>query len=512
MIKVITSAIVLLISISNIKSQSYTLEWQDSIELNSNGYGINYPIIKIDNQNSAVYTATHQFIGFTQIVLVKHDFEGNKLWENIINYQFLDLLMNLKLDVNGNVYVQTRGPDTNGWCVIKYNPEGELLWHYNYTIDGYTASLKDFIVDENEDIYFVGSRGEITDSNGIITNAHLTKIDSNTELIWSNNFNFKNCILFNITNDTINILGTTDSMWCVFNCTLEGDSINLDEFEIDNYSLFSRSGPSGNFFIGAWYGDYRCTKINKTTGIDWNYQYTSGSNEDPLRSYFTEEDEDGNVYVVGTIYSDSIDLDILVTKLDINGDKLWELKYENPESPSGHLCTSLYIGEENIFITGFVQEEEINNKSFVLKISKSGVFDEIIFVDAKVILQSTSYGLIEDQEKNLYVTGLGYINTATSKMYLNIYKYSFNPVSNSTTFETSDFKIFPNPSNNIIKIQGIEKGFIKIFDQKGILRRSDILNESNKSINVSKLEPGIYYITIKKDDQYHTEQIIITNE
>ena len=506
--KLITTTIILLIFASNLKSQSYTLEWQDSIELNSNGYGINYPIIKIDNQNSVVYTATHQFIGFTQIILVKHDFDGNKLWENIINYQFLDLLVNLKLDINGNVYVQTTGPDTNGWCVIKYNPEGELLWHYNYTIDGYTASLKDFIIDENEDIYFIGSRGEVTDSNGTITNAHLTKIDSNTELIWSNNFNFKNCILFNITNDTINVLGITDSMWCVFNCTLEGDSINLDEFEIENYSLFSESGPSGNFFTGAWYDDYRCIKINRTNGIDWDYQYTPVSNEAPLTSYFTKEDEEGNVYVVGTIYSDSINLDILITKLDINGNKLWELKYENPESPSGHLNTSLHIGEEYIFITGFVQEEEINNKSFVLKVSQSGVFDEIIFVDSKVNLQSISYDLVEDQEKNLYVIGLGHIDTSANKMFLNIYKYGFNPISNSTTDETSDFKIFPIPSNNIIKIEGLDKGLVKIFDQKGKLRMSYLVNEFNKSINILELESGMYYLTIKSENEYFTKKII----
>lgn len=68
-----------------------------------------------------------------------------------------------------------------------------------------------------------------------------------------------------------------------------------------------------------------------------------------------------------------------------------------------------------------------------------------------------------------------------------------------------DYGLFPNPTNNILNVKSQELVDIEIYDSIGNL----VLNKkSTKSINVSKLSNGIYFVNIKSGSKITTEKFI----
>jgi len=72
----------------------------------------------------------------------------------------------------------------------------------------------------------------------------------------------------------------------------------------------------------------------------------------------------------------------------------------------------------------------------------------------------------------------------------------------------NDIRIYPNPASNFIFIDNNNiNDKIEIFDNKGILVLSK--NIIDNKLNISNLENGIYYIKIKKEDNFFVEKLII---
>ncbi len=60
--------------------------------------------------------------------------------------------------------------------------------------------------------------------------------------------------------------------------------------------------------------------------------------------------------------------------------------------------------------------------------------------------------------------------------------------------------VYPNPVNEILNIESIaEIQEIKIFDSKGILKK--LYEYENRSIHISELNAGLYYIEVKYKDK-----------
>ena len=82
-------------------------------------------------------------------------------------------------------------------------------------------------------------------------------------------------------------------------------------------------------------------------------------------------------------------------------------------------------------------------------------------------------------------------NTATRN-------YQLNVVTGINDIKNSNIKIYPNPTNNIINIEGLNKNennTIQIFDVQGKLVITKTINEKGK-IDLSELNKGVYVIKI----------------
>ncbi len=75
-------------------------------------------------------------------------------------------------------------------------------------------------------------------------------------------------------------------------------------------------------------------------------------------------------------------------------------------------------------------------------------------------------------------------------------------------FQASTMKIFPNPTNGYINIHGIEqKAHVRIYDLLGKKLISIQLN-SNKALDISQLDAGVYLIEVHENNKYFIDQLI----
>jgi hypothetical protein len=96
---------------------------------------------------NAVYIAGLTFLGKSwssggdpDAYLAKYDFEGNFIWERFYQTSVWDVHTALDLDVEGNVYVggytgqQSVSPTESSALVMKYTPEGDLVWKAEFDV------------------------------------------------------------------------------------------------------------------------------------------------------------------------------------------------------------------------------------------------------------------------------------------------------------------------------------------------------------------------------------------
>jgi hypothetical protein len=74
--------------------------------------------------------------------------------------------------------------------------------------------------------------------------------------------------------------------------------------------------------------------------------------------------------------------------------------------------------------------------------------------------------------------------------------------SNASYSVTSGVKIYPNPVRDVLQIEGLDpsvKNVISVSSSYGrIIFQSRLSGSGSYSANVGKLEPGLYYVTIKQ--------------
>ena len=86
---------------------------------------------------------------------------------------------------------------------------------------------------------------------------------------------------------------------------------------------------------------------------------------------------------------------------------------------------------------------------------------------------------------------------------------SFGSTANLESFLVDNIDIFPNPAKNQFNLSSNLNNSlaIQIFDVLG--KSVKKLHTNKKSINISDLNSGIYFVRIKNGDYYVTKKLII---
>lgn len=72
----------------------------------------------------------------------------------------------------------------------------------------------------------------------------------------------------------------------------------------------------------------------------------------------------------------------------------------------------------------------------------------------------------------------------------------------------NDIGLYPNPTSGLFQIKGLENMNISVFNTYGLLVAS-FRNLPGKQINLTQLEPGIYFIEVFSHDNVITKKLVI---
>ncbi|MAL59435.1 MAG: cadherin [Flavobacteriaceae bacterium] len=125
-------------------------------------------------------------------------------------------------------------------------------------------------------------------------------------------------------------------------------------------------------------------------------------------------------------------------------------------------------------------------------------------IDGMLGTLDASYNYINQSSGNPNGTWVAFGEDVTGEMYAvslggNIYKISGGQVASTEDFNNNTFKVYPNPSNEVITIQSeIELiNHLSIFDINGRLIFSEnIAQKGSTTLDVSKFSKGIYLLEI----------------
>lgn len=89
--------------------------------------------------------------------------------------------------------------------------------------------------------------------------------------------------------------------------------------------------------------------------------------------------------------------------------------------------------------------------------------------------------------------------------------HSFVVSIDSNATEETAFNCYPNPGNGNINVTCPKNGEYLLYSITGSLISEGIITEGHNNLNFGQLNSGVYFISIKTDDESYTEKIIINN-
>ncbi len=114
-------------------------------------------------------------------------------------------------------------------------------------------------------------------------------------------------------------------------------------------------------------------------------------------------------------------------------------------------------------------------------------------------------------DSNYLFTGQGefgdYSNNIVNDVVLSYSRLIYTPINDFLIEE--DVKVYPNPAENYLKIENAQDAYVKIFDINGRKLMSTFCNSSFFELNIQKLLPGAYSLTIDKNDKTIFRGIVI---
>lgn len=482
-----------------------------------------------------VYSSSRSYFDFTFNLTPNEDLIVAISYRD--SFKFID--MNTKIVSNGD----------KDFVIFKLNNNGELIWKKSYGSKGFDEVYRQLNIEKNGDIIIsgkfsdslflgqVGDNGEITYSTENREDIFITKLDSNGNTLWFNQF--KCTELSKVRNVVSDLNGNIIIIGWFRDTMLLSDKTKLVQVKQNSKRIYSQ------FII----------KLDSIGNILWKNQIDCQYEDNSLYGICT--DSLNNIYTSG-YFSGDIALndgsglfrivncnayDLLLCKLDKDGKYKWFKQFENGRKNSHHTdLTStniLYmIGE---FSDSLVVNDTFNSwklRSFNIRngflsiIDFNGKVKSIIsFKDMNPYLTNNSSYIsdIAVMDSSIYVTGnfskqvdfnptkSNNILDAKNSFYnAFIAKYSTtilnkdsidigNPEGTSSiNYIDEKNNIYPNPFSNHINITRDIKETtlnVSLIDLQGrIVLEAKNIKSLNYTLNVGdEIKKGIYILSLKSN-------------
>ena len=531
-----------MISILSVNAQTPNWQWAKSAGGTGSAFGLIVSTDAIGNVFMTGYfksptitfgTTTLTNAGSNDIFIVKYDATGNVLWAKSVGGAYDERGQSVSTDASGNVFMTgyfisptiSFGTTTltntyasnlySDFFIVKYDTSGNVLWAKSAE-GAYDDSGQSVSTDASGNVFITGIYYSPTITFGTTT---LTKANPTS--------NYSD--IFIVKYDASgNMLWATSAEDGVFND--DGRSVSTD--------------ASGNVFIAGYFASPTITFGTTTltnTNSSWDIfivKYDSSGNVLWAKSAggtaydignSVSTDAIGNVFMTGIYYSPTITFgittltnannvaDIFIVKYDASGNVLWAKSAEGTWYDLSYgVCTDV-IG--NVFITGAFYSPTITfgtttltnvnaaNDIFIVKYDASG--NVLWAKSAGGTGYDEGYAVSTDASGNVFLTGnfgspninfgtTTLTNTDTTGSFRDIFIAKLDGTTGTNDIKNANIKIYPNPTNNIINIEGLtknENNTIQIFDVQGKLVITKNISEKG-TIDLSELNKGVYVIKI----------------
>jgi hypothetical protein len=306
------------ITSNNIYTRKYdkfgNFQWE---KFSTSGIQSNYEKpywINTDNNNNVFVTGC-RYVGTSQqypdaLVVLKYSPEGALLWKNTIPMtifvnSFTSFNVKSEVDSNGNLYIGTVAVTPSGFVLLKLDPNGTILFTSSNNLNGVTMFRS---------MRLKGNKVVMCGSSGNLSAAPVVAWDTTGNLLYTGSFlgqsgndveidDAGNTYLLTSYANQVNPSSGQDIM--IYKINPAGTQLWVQNFDFAGYDYPTRFtfvadklSVIGYGSINAAYFDWITFQINTSGTLLWytRYNETSGNDEQP---YFIAAKANGEVFVTG---------------------------------------------------------------------------------------------------------------------------------------------------------------------------------------------------------------------
>lgn len=414
----------------------------------------------------------------------------------------------LKIDGQGNEISQNTIPDSdfsrtgtfNNSNIIRDSTGGYMIACTSDSLSYYKGTL--IRLDPNGDTLFTRNLNE--NSNGWIFNGIVENSD--------NTYTITGCEYINPSYSR-QLIVKTDSVGNILWIRKYGSS---SEIRNAKYICHATNG-----YICAGYKTTGATFLGYIYKADLNGNYVWTFNTGILNSGLIDVQKlnDGNYLAVGynAIFSNGSEMfnKCFAIKFSESGVIIWQKEYANP-SPTTMFLRALELEDNSLLFIGHqgVSTNPYFWDAIILKANNNGdslwtrtfdrcgvnsgeMFNDISIKDnGNILLAGSFFYGCEPDYWIMELDSLGCNAENCSQLSL-------------PKFPNEKVRISPNPTNDLIEINSLEKGTISIYQCNGQLLDSFEMQNNTELFNFEKYGSGIYFLTFRINETLHTKRIIV---
>gem|GEM_PF-6202930 len=285
---------------------------------------------------------------------------------------------------------------------------------------------------------------------------------------------------------------------------------------------YTKSWQTQNFFDK---GDWWLIKTDSMGIQQWTRRY-GHANYDDGRPYALMMASDTSYYIVGAkvIYNIGGNnfTQSTITKLDNNYNEVYT-KHFGPPIIKNCFFSLLENSNHDLILTGYIQPgdeyNEYSERAFMYKLNSNGdsIWRRQYTCTDTLDATNRAYSVKQTTDGGYVFTGIAYDNDLNPAQQIWLVKTDSlgcdgtdwwpcgGHVQINPTVANSDFKMYPNPSKNILFLEIKNDEFkilnAEIYELTGKLVKSFHLEETENGLNISSLPKGLYFVKLGEQTQ-----------